>query len=171
MAPIPGRSCARQLRNPRRGSYGRPPCAEVRLKMALTTGAPRSVVEKRGHGPGSTRQGTIAVVSTREAVRRDPRVSTSVWLMGRAGLVWLGQEEIRPRRPFPIPISFSFFFSAPLLFNFISNSNFDSTLNSKCVANSSLHVQFEHGMVIIYLFLNFILFCIVFLFLYYFQFS
>jgi hypothetical protein len=136
--PIPGRSCARQLRNPRRGSYGRPPCAEVWLKMALTTGAHRSVVEKRGHGPGSTRQGTIVAVSTREAVRRDPHVSTSVWLMGRAGLVWLGREEIRPRRPFPIPISFSFLFSAPLLFNFISNSNFDSTLNSKCVANSSL---------------------------------
>jgi hypothetical protein len=35
----------------------------------------------------------------------------------------------------------------------------------------TLNVQFEHSMVIIYLFINFILFCIVFLFLYCFQFS
>jgi hypothetical protein len=56
MGMIPGRSWARQLRNPRRGSYGSPPCAEVLLKMELTTRAYRSVAEKRGRGPRSTRQ-------------------------------------------------------------------------------------------------------------------
>jgi hypothetical protein len=85
MGTIPGWSWARQLRNPRRGSYGHPPCVEVLLKMELTMRAYQSVAKKRGHGPGSTRQRMITEASTREAVRRDPLVGTSVWLMGRAG--------------------------------------------------------------------------------------
>jgi hypothetical protein len=52
---------------------------------------------------------------------------------------WMGRIGDWAQRPFQIPIFFSFLFSAPFLFNFISKSNFNSTLNSKCVANSSSH--------------------------------
>jgi hypothetical protein len=69
---------------------------------------------------------------------------------------------------------YSFLFTLYFLFS-ISKFNLDSNLNSKCVANSSSHlnVQFTHRMVIIYLFIIFLFYFVLYsisLFLYYFQF-
>jgi hypothetical protein len=66
-------------------------------------------------------------------------------------------------------------FSLFLFFSLLSFSLFPNSFTIQFEICSqfifSLNVQLEHGMVIIYLFLNFIWFCKVFLFLFYFQFS
>jgi hypothetical protein len=97
------------------------------------TGA-RSRVHATANDRGSEHARSCSAGPTRQHVR----------LVNGPRGVWFGWAEKRlgPGSLFKLLFPFSFYFLLFPLFsisNFISKSNFNSTLNSKCVANSFSH--------------------------------